>query len=68
MWIKGCLIALLILILFQLFRALSPLLRGDQSTPMSKFLGRRVLLSALLFVVLLLCVAVGIIEPNPRPY
>ncbi|MDO6708489.1 MULTISPECIES: DUF2909 domain-containing protein [unclassified Photobacterium] len=68
MLLKALIICLLIFIVFNLFRALPVMLRGKQSKPMSHFLGRRILFSVLLFALLLLALATGLIDPNPRPY
>ena len=73
MLLKALLIGLLIFILFNLFRALPVMLKGNanpssSNKPLSHYLGRRILFSVLLFVLLLIAVATGYIEPNPRPY
>lgn len=45
------------------------MIKDDPKQPsMSKFIGRRVLTSVIIVVVLLLAVATGLITPNPRPY
>lgn len=45
------------------------MLRADPNQPrMSKYIGRRVMTSALIIVVILLAMATGLITPNPRPY
>ncbi|MGF1685232.1 DUF2909 domain-containing protein [Photobacterium japonica] len=74
MLLKALLIGLLIFILFNLFRALPVMLKGNANPssssdkPLSHYLGRRILFSVLLFVLLLIAVATGYIEPNPRPF
>ncbi|OOF11846.1 hypothetical protein BZJ19_02560 [Salinivibrio proteolyticus] len=68
MLVKAILICLLIFILFNLFRAIPVLLNGDRSVPLSRFLGRRVLFSVCIFLLLLLALSMGWITPNPRPY
>lgn len=68
MLLKILIVCLLFFILFNLFRALPVMLKGKQSKPMSHYLGRRVLFSALLFALLLLALATGLIEPHPRPF
>ncbi|WP_413738361.1 DUF2909 family protein [Shewanella sp. BJSY2023SW001] len=65
---KVILVLLLLFIIFNLGRALWIMVRGDSSVPMSRFLARRVLFSALVVLLLLLALALGIISPNPRPY
>ncbi len=69
MLIKLLLIALLLFIIFNLFRALYLMLRNDPSqVSMSKFLGRRVFFSALLILLVILAMALGWINPHQRPY
>ncbi|WP_040523472.1 DUF2909 domain-containing protein [Aliiglaciecola lipolytica] len=60
---------LLIFMLYNLFLAMIIMLKSDPNQPpMSKFIGRRVLTSAIIVILLLLAVATGLITPNPRPY
>lgn len=59
---------LLIFMIFNLFKAMKIMLKGDTGEPMSKFIGRRVLTSVIIVLLLLLAIATGLIEPNPRPY
>lgn len=68
MLIKALLVCLLVFILFNLFRALPIMLKGKSDVPLSRYLGRRVLFSAIVFVILLIALSTGLIEPNPRPY
>ncbi len=68
MLLKGILVCLLIFIIYNLFRALPILVKGKSDVPMSRYLGRRVLFSVIVFVILLIALATGAIEPNPRPY
>ncbi len=68
MLLKGILVCLLIFIVFNLFRALPILIKGNSDVPMSRYLGRRVLFSVIAFVILLVAMATGLIEPNSRPY
>gem|GEM_PF-2918367 len=35
---------------------------------MSQFLGRRLLISVIIFMLILLALGLGFISPNPRPY
>ncbi|MCL1051613.1 DUF2909 family protein [Shewanella abyssi] len=65
---KLVLVLLLVFILVNLARALWVMVKGEKSAPMSKFLGRRVIFSVLVVVLLLLALGTGIITPNPRPY
>ncbi|GHG75513.1 hypothetical protein GCM10010919_29780 [Alishewanella longhuensis] len=69
MLIKIIITLLLLFILFNLFRAGLAMLRQQDSTvPMSHFLGKRVLFSAIALVLILVAIAAGLITPNPRPY
>ncbi|EJI84442.1 MULTISPECIES: DUF2909 domain-containing protein [Alishewanella] len=69
MLIKIIIGALLIFIVFNLARAGVAMARQQESTlPMSHFLGRRVLYSAIALGLILLAIATGLITPNPRPY
>jgi len=69
--VKGLIVLLLLTIVFNLFRALWVMLnpsRQMNGKPMSHYLGRRVLLSALVLLLLLLALASGLISPHSRPY
>ncbi|MCG7498927.1 DUF2909 domain-containing protein [Vibrio sp. Of7-15] len=72
--LKTLLVFLLGFIIFNLFRALPILLKGpkkdsaDTPQTMSSFLGRRVLLSAVVFILLLIGLSSGLITPHLRPY
>lgn len=69
MLIKVIIALLLLFILFNLFRAGLAMLRQQDSTvPMSHFLGKRVLFSAIALALILVAIAAGLITPNPRPY
>ncbi|RVT44398.1 DUF2909 domain-containing protein [Rheinheimera sediminis] len=69
MWIKLLLIALLLFIVFNLFRALYLMLKNDENQPsMSKFLGRRVMWSAVVLIAVILALHFGLITPHHRPY
>ena len=69
MLIKIVLVLMLLLIIGQLFHALWLMLStGQAGQKMSAPLGRRVLFSLLVIVILLLSLAMGWLEPNPRPY
>lgn len=60
---------LLIFMLFNLFKAMMIMLKNKPDTPpMSKFIGRRLIASAAIMVLILLAVSTGFITPNPRPY
>lgn len=68
MLIKIIVGGLLIFMIYNLFVAMKVMLKGDSTVPMSKFIGRRVLMSVLIVFILLLAIATGLIQPNPRPY
>ncbi|WP_341502716.1 DUF2909 domain-containing protein [Gallaecimonas sp. GXIMD4217] len=68
MIIKLLIVALLGYIIFTLFRALLVMNRQGEQGRISRFLGRRVLLSALVLVIIIILLATGLITPNPRPY
>lgn len=68
MAIKIIVALLLIFMVFNLFKAMMVMLKGETTEPMSKFIGRRVLTSAIIVGLLLLALATGLITPNPRPY
>lgn len=69
MWIKILLVSLLAIVIFSLFQALFVMLKNDESAPkMSKFLGRRLIFSALVVILLISLLLTGVITPNERPY
>ena len=69
MLVKLILIALLLFIVFNLFRALWLMLKNDPDKfSMSKYLGRRVLFSAIVMALIILALAMGWISPHQRPY
>lgn len=69
MFIKIILVTLLAVVVFSLFQALIVMLKNDEAAPkMSKFLGRRLLFSALVILFLLILLLTGVITPNSRPY
>lgn len=69
MLIKIVLVALLVFVVFQLFRALYLMLKNDpKQASMSKHLGRRVMFSVVVMALIILALAMGWIEPHQRPY
>lgn len=69
MWIKIILVTLLAIVVFSLFQALIVMLKNDEAAPkMSKFLGRRLIFSAVVILFLIILLLTGVITPNPRPY
>ena len=69
MLLKILVTALLFFMIFNLFKAMRILLKSDKTDEnMSKYIGRRVLTSVGIFLIIILAVATGLIEPNLRPY
>lgn len=68
MLLKAIIVCLLVFIVLNLFRALPAMLKSQGKQPMSHYLGRRVLISVIIFTLLLIAIATGYITPNPRPY
>ncbi|WP_061014777.1 DUF2909 domain-containing protein [Photobacterium leiognathi] len=68
MLIKILLIGLLLVIIISLFKALPVMLKGQSSRPMSHYLGWRIGLSVLAFILIVIALLTGVIIPNPRPY
>jgi hypothetical protein len=69
MLIKILVGGLLLFMVFNLFKAMIIMLRNDPNQPsMSKYIGRRVMTSAVIVVLILLAVATGLITPNPTPH
>jgi len=68
LFVKLAIGGLLIFMVFSLFQAMMIMLKNDQSQNMSKYIGRRVLASAVIIGLILIAVATGIIQPNPTPY
>jgi putative copper export protein len=71
-WIFKLLLVLLLLFIvinlgFALFKMVSTT-HSAQSKSMSHYLGRRVMLSICVVVLLLIALSLGWITPNPRPY
>lgn len=67
--LKVLLVALLIYVIANLFRGLFAVLRPGEGKPsMSHYIGKRVLFSAIIIILILLALSTGIVEPNPRPY
>ncbi|ELC3158934.1 DUF2909 domain-containing protein [Vibrio harveyi] len=71
---KLTLVLLLLFIIFNLAKALIEMVREDpedsskKGKPMSHYLGRRVMFSALVVILLLVALGAGWIAPNLRPY
>lgn len=66
---KIILVCALIFIIYNLFKALIIMNKNDPNQEsMSKFIGRRVIVSVIVVIVLLVAIATGLITPNPHPY
>ncbi|WCE29365.1 DUF2909 domain-containing protein [Vibrio sp. SCSIO 43137] len=70
---KLALILLIVFIIFNLIKALIFMVKEPPSDAkdrpsMSHFLGRRVMFSALVIILLIIALLTGWIEPNPTPY
>ncbi|AFT80289.1 hypothetical protein AMBLS11_18620 [Alteromonas macleodii str. 'Black Sea 11'] len=69
MLIKLVLVALVLYMIVNLFMAMRIMMKNDTSKgPMSKYIGRRVLTSAIIVIIILIAIGTGLITPNPRPY
>lgn len=66
---KVVLVGLLFFIAFNLMKGLIQIASGKHNGKrLSHFLGRRVMWSAVVVLMLLLALGTGVITPNPRPY
>jgi hypothetical protein len=55
--------------IYNLFHALILMNKNDPNKPsMSKFIGRRVMTSVAIVILILVGVLTGVITPNPRPF
>jgi len=68
LFVKLVIGGLLVFMVFSLFQAMMVMLKNDQNQNMSKYIGRRVLASAVIIGIILIAVATGIIQPNPTPH
>jgi hypothetical protein len=67
--IKIVIVAMLAFMVYNLFRALLVMNKNDPNKPpMSKYIGRRLMLSVAIVVLLLIALSTGLIVPNPRPH
>ncbi|MEZ8062055.1 MULTISPECIES: DUF2909 domain-containing protein [Vibrio] len=67
--LKIVLVALLFFVVFNLMKGLIQIASGKYNGKrLSHFLGRRVMLSAIVVLLLLIALGSGVITPNPRPY
>lgn len=67
-WFKLILVCMLLFVILNLGRALFAMMKGNSDKPTSHFLGRRLMYSALIIVLLFVALNFGWITPNPRPY
>jgi len=66
--VKVIIVGCLLFMVFSLFQALIVLNKNDPNKPsMSKFIGRRVMISAFIIILMLVAILTGVITPNPRP-
>ncbi|MBL4942574.1 MAG: DUF2909 domain-containing protein [Colwellia sp.] len=70
MLFKVVIVALLLFMVYNLFRALLIMNKNPEpnQVPMTKFIGRRLMVSVAIVVLLLIGLVTGVITPNPRPY
>jgi hypothetical protein len=67
--VKIIIVGCLLFMVFSLFQALIVLNKNDPKKPsMSKFIGRRVMISAFVIILMLVAILTGVITPNPRPF
>ncbi|MBL4900135.1 MAG: DUF2909 domain-containing protein [Colwellia sp.] len=69
MLFKILIVAMLAFMVYNLFCALILMNKNDPNKPpMSKYIGRRLMLSVAIVVLLIIGLLTGLITPNPRPY
>ncbi|GAA6171481.1 DUF2909 family protein [Colwellia sp. KU-HH00111] len=75
MLFKIVIITLLLFMIYNLFRALLIMnkkpkdkINATDQTSMTKFIGRRLMLSVAIVIILVIGLLTGLITPNPRPY
>jgi hypothetical protein len=69
MLIKILFVVLLFTVMFNLFYALYHMIKNGEQTPkMSKYLGRRLMFSALIIFILVIALAMGFITPHHTPH
>jgi len=65
---KIVIVFLLMLMIYNLFRAMLTMNKNDpEKPPMSRYIGRRVLIAVAIILVLLFGLLTGQITPNPHP-
>ena len=66
---KIVIVGLMAFMVYNLFKALLLMNKNDPDKPsMTKFIGRRLYISVVIVLLLLVGLLTGIITPNPRPY
>lgn len=66
---KVILVLLMFFMVYNLFRALFAMLKDDPTKPpMTRYLGRRVGFSITAILIIIVLLATGVLDPNPRPY
>jgi len=69
MIVKIVVALLLLFMIYNLFRAMVIMMKNDPNQPsMTKYIGRRVISSAVIMVLLIIAIMTGVITPNPRPF
>lgn len=70
MLFKIVIVVMLLFMIYNLFRALLIMNKkpDPNQPPMTKYIGRRLMLSVAIVVLLLIGLLTGLITPNPRPY
>lgn len=66
--IKLVIIGILVLVIANLAMALPTLLRQNDQSKITQFLGRRLLGSGVILLLLFIAIALGWIQPNPAPW
>jgi tetrahydromethanopterin S-methyltransferase subunit G len=69
MILKIIIVGMLAFMIFNLFKALLTMNKNDPNKPpMSQYIGRRLMASVAIIVLLIIGLLTGIITPNPRPF
>ncbi|AWB66690.1 DUF2909 domain-containing protein [Saccharobesus litoralis] len=68
MLIKLVIVIALLFVLYNLFRAMMIMVRNEKEVAMSHYLGKRLLFSAAIILLIILSAALGLIQINPTPY
>ncbi|NMP16085.1 DUF2909 domain-containing protein [Thalassotalea sp. HSM 43] len=66
---KVVLVVLAFLMIYNLFRAGYMMNKNEKNKPpMSKYIGRRVIISGLIVLLMAIGILTGLITPNPKPF